>query len=47
MYTAEYRRKLTTPDKAVESLKPSPTLLHSMETGEPPALLAAQNMKLL
>jgi itaconate CoA-transferase len=41
MYTAEYRRKLTTPDKAVECLKHSQTLLHSMATGEPPALLAA------
>ena len=41
MYTSEYRRKLTTPDQAVEYLKHSQTLIHGVANGEPPALLAA------
>jgi itaconate CoA-transferase len=41
MYAAEYRRKLTTPDQAVECLKPSHTVIHGVANGEPPALLAA------
>jgi itaconate CoA-transferase len=41
MYTSAYRRKLTTPDRAVESLKNSQIITHSIANGEPPALLAA------
>jgi itaconate CoA-transferase len=41
MYKAEYQRKLTTPEKAVEYLKHSQTLIHGVANGEPPALLAA------
>jgi itaconate CoA-transferase len=41
MYAAEYRRKLTTPEKAAEHLKHSQTLIHGVANGEPPALLAA------
>lgn len=41
MYRAEYRRKLTTPDQAVEPIKDSATVVHGMASGEPPALLGA------
>ncbi len=41
MYRQAYRRKLTTPDQAVESIQNSATLVHGMASGEPPALLAA------
>ncbi len=46
MYTAAYRRKLTTPDQAVECLENSHTIIHGMLTGEPPALLAAMAQRL-
>ena len=38
MYKQEYRRKLTTPEQAVEPIKNSATIVHGMATGEPPAL---------
>ncbi len=41
MYTAEYKRKLTTPSQAVASLKSASTIVHGMATSEPPALLEA------
>jgi itaconate CoA-transferase len=41
MYRQAYRRKLTTPDQAVEPIKNSATIVHGMANGEPPALLAA------
>jgi itaconate CoA-transferase len=41
MYRQAYRRKLTTPDQAVEPIKDSATIVHGMASGEPPALLAA------
>ena len=41
MYRQEYRRRLTTPDQAVEPIKDSATIVHGMASGEPPALLAA------
>lgn len=41
MYRQAYRRKLTTPDQAVEPIKDSATIVHGMANGEPPALLAA------
>lgn len=41
MYRAEYRRKLTTPEQAVEPIKDSATVVHGMASGEPPALLGA------
>lgn len=41
MYRQEYRRKLTTPDQAVESIRHAATIVHGMASGEPPALLAA------
>ena len=41
MYREAYRRKLTTPDQAVESIRDSATVVHGMASGEPPALLAA------
>ena len=41
MYRQAYRRKLTTPEQAVEPIKDSATIVHGMASGEPPALLAA------
>jgi itaconate CoA-transferase len=41
MYRQAYRRKLTTPEKAVEPIQNSATVVHGMANGEPPALLAA------
>src|SRR5664280_1607554 len=41
MYRPAYRRKLTTPEQAVEPIKDSATIVHGMANGEPPALLAA------
>ncbi len=41
VYTAEYRQKLTTPDKAVASIENGSTIVHGLTTAEPPALLAA------
>ncbi len=40
-YAAEYKRKLTTPQKAVEEIKDGSTVVHGMTNAEPPALLAA------
>ncbi|MBN1455800.1 MAG: acetyl-CoA hydrolase/transferase family protein [Methanomicrobia archaeon] len=40
-YTAEYRQKLTTPERAVASIKNGSTIVHGLTTAEPPALLAA------
>jgi len=41
MYRAEYKRKLTTADKAVAPIKNGGCIVHGMGVGEPPALLAA------
>lgn len=41
MYESEYRRKLTTPDQAVELIPENGTLVHGLSMAEPPALLAA------
>jgi itaconate CoA-transferase len=41
MYISHYEEKLTTPEKAVEFVENSSTLVHGMAAGEPPALLAA------
>jgi itaconate CoA-transferase len=41
MYLTEYKQKLTTPQKAVESMKSGDVLVHGMAAGEPPALLEA------
>jgi itaconate CoA-transferase len=41
VYTSEYKRKLTTPEKAVKRIKNNSTIIHGMATGEPPALLKA------
>jgi len=40
-YSREYRRKLTTPQKAVEKIKNGSTIVHSPGPAAPPALLAA------
>ncbi len=40
-YISEYRQKLTTPQKAVETIKSGDTIVHGMINAEPPALLAA------
>jgi itaconate CoA-transferase len=40
-YAAEYKQKLTTPEKAVELIKNGDTLVHGSTISEPPALLAA------
>ena len=41
IYAAEYGRKLTTPEKAVERIEDGSTIIHGMAVAEPPALLAA------
>jgi len=41
MYRGEYRRKLTTPEKAVEPIPAACTIVHGMAAAEPPALLRA------
>ena len=41
MYRSEYNQKLATPEKAVEDINNSSTIVHGMAAGEPPALLAA------
>jgi len=41
VYRQEYRRRLTTPEKAVASIRHGATIVHGMASGEPPALLAA------
>lgn len=40
-YTEVYKKKLTTPQKAVERIKNGDTLVHGATISEPPALLAA------
>lgn len=40
-YTAEYRQKLTTPQRAVEGIKNGSIIVHGLANAEPPALLAA------
>lgn len=40
-YFTDYKKKLTTPEKAVEEIKNGSTILPGMDNGEPPALLAA------
>jgi itaconate CoA-transferase len=40
-YLSEYKQKLTTPEKAVESIKSGDTIIHGLSIAEPPALLAA------
>jgi len=40
-YANEYKRKLTTPEKAVGTIKNGDTILHSLSVAEPPALLDA------
>ncbi|MDO9577656.1 MAG: acetyl-CoA hydrolase/transferase C-terminal domain-containing protein [Candidatus Cloacimonadales bacterium] len=40
-YYSEYKRKLTSPDKAVEYIGNGETIINSMSFAEPPALLAA------
>jgi itaconate CoA-transferase len=41
IYAEEYSRKLTTPEKAVMSIKHGNTIVHGGSISEPPALLAA------
>jgi hypothetical protein len=41
MCQGDYRKKLTTPAKAVAYLAQGSTLVHGMGAGEPPALLSA------
>jgi len=41
VYADEYRRKLTTPAKAVEAIRDWDTLVHGVAIAEPPALLGA------
>ena len=40
-YFEEYRKKLTTPEKAVEDIQDGATIVPGMVNAEPPALLAA------
>ncbi|MBN1189727.1 MAG: acetyl-CoA hydrolase/transferase family protein [Dehalococcoidales bacterium] len=40
-YLNEYKRKLTTPEKAVDIIKNGDTIIHGLCIAEPPALLAA------
>ena len=40
-HAAEYKRKLTTPQKAMEKVRNGDTIVHGLSTAEPPALLAA------
>jgi itaconate CoA-transferase len=40
-YVAEYERKLTTPQKAVEAIHNDETIVHGSSVAEPPALLTA------
>jgi len=40
-YSAEYRQKLTTPEKAVERIESGSTIVHGLNNAEPPALLAS------
>ncbi|MCX6013715.1 MAG: 4-hydroxybutyrate--acetyl-CoA CoA transferase, partial [Chloroflexi bacterium] len=41
IYSSEYKRKLTTPQKAVQVIKTGDTVTHGLTTAEPPALLGA------
>ncbi|GAG39323.1 unnamed protein product, partial [marine sediment metagenome] len=40
-YAAEYKQKLTTPQKAVKEISNGDTIVHGLNAAEPPALLAA------
>jgi len=40
-YRAQYRRKLTTPERAVSGIKSGSTIVHGLAAAEPPALLQA------
>jgi itaconate CoA-transferase len=40
-YRAQYRRKITSPEKAVSGIKNGSTLVHGLAAAEPPALLKA------
>jgi len=40
-YRSQYRRKLTTPEKAVSGIKSGSTIVHGLAAAEPPALLQA------
>ena len=40
-YAADYKQKLTTPQKAVKEISHGDTIVHGLSTAEPPALLAA------
>jgi itaconate CoA-transferase len=40
-YRSQYRRKLTTPEKAVSRIKSGSTIVHGLAAAEPPALLQA------
>lgn len=40
-YAADYKRKLTTLQKAMEKIRNGDTIVHGLSTAEPPALLAA------
>ena len=40
-YRAQYRRKLTTPEQAVNGIQSGSTLVHGLAAAEPPALLQA------
>ncbi len=40
-YLSEYKKKLTSPSKAVEIIKNGDTVIHGLSIAEPPALLAA------
>jgi len=41
MYRDLYDKKLTTPDKAVSSIRSGSRIIHGMASAEPPALLGA------
>jgi len=41
MYTTEYKKKLTTPEKAVMTINNGDTIVHGASVSEPPALLTA------
>jgi len=38
IYAAEYKQKLTTPEKAVMRIKNGDTIVHGASVSEPPAL---------
>lgn len=45
-YAAEYRRKLTTPEKAVQRIPDRATVIHGVTIAEPPALLSAMAQRI-